>query len=80
MIDAWLDLADIAIKNSRIALAQDYLMPVNYLNKKNDRYYYYEGLINKQQGLKEAAQKNFRKSLELNPANENASKELNSQL
>ena len=38
------------------------------------------GLINKQQGLKEAAQKNFRKSLELNPTNEYASKELNSQL
>ena len=80
MVDAWLDLADIAIKNNRIALAQNYLLPVNYLNKRNDRYYYYMGLINKQQGLKEAAQKNFRKSLELNPANEYASKELNSQL
>ena len=80
MVDAWLDLADNAIKNNKISLAQDYLMPVNYLNKKNDRYYYYMGLINKQQGFKEAAAKNFKKSLELNPLNENASKELNPQL
>ena len=79
-VDAWLDLADIAIKNNRPLLAQNYLKPVNYLNEKDDRYYYYTGLVNKQLGNKETAVKNFKKSLELNPLNEAASEELKSKL
>lgn len=79
-LDAWLDLADIAIKNGRLDLAETYLKPVKYVDNQNYRYYYYSGLINKQSGNKEAATSNFRKSLEINPFFDDASKELNSQL
>lgn len=80
MTDAWLDLADIAIKNNRLDLAKTYLKPVKYVNSKNHRYYYYSGLIQKQQGDREAAQISFKKSLEINPFFDEASKELNSPL
>lgn len=80
MTDAWLDLADIAIKNNRLELARTYLKPVKYVNSKDHRYYYLAGLIQKQQGNKEAAQSNFKKSLEINPFFVEASKELSSQL
>lgn len=79
-LDAWLDLSEIAIKNNRLELARTYLKPVKYVNSNNYRYYYYVGLINKQSGNKEAADLNFKKSLELNPFFDEASKELNSQL
>ena len=79
-IDAWLDLADIAIKNNRADLAKTYIKPVKYVDSKNYRYYYYSGLIKKQQGNKDAAAQDFKKSLEINPFFVDASKELNSQL
>lgn len=79
-MDAWLDLTDIAIKNNRLDLAKSYLKPVKYTDSKNYKYYYYSGLINKQQGDKDAATNDFKKSLEINPFFDEASKELNSQL
>ena len=80
MLDAWLDLADIAIKNNRLELARTYLKPVKYITDKNYRYYYYQGLINKKSGSNDAAAVNFKKALEINPFFEDASRELNSQL
>ena len=78
--DAWLDLADIALKNNRVDLAKTYIKPVKYVNKANDQYYYYTGLINKKQGNKDAATIDFKKALELNPLFVEATQELNSEL
>lgn len=80
LMDAWLDLADIALKNGRTDLAQSYIKPVKYADSKNYKYYYYSGLINKQRGEKEAAAIDFKKSLEINPFFDEASKELNASL
>ncbi len=80
MVEAWLELADIALKNNRTDLAKTYLKPVKYIDNKSYKYHYYSGLINKQQGNKEEAASDFKKSLEINPFFDEASKELSSQL
>lgn len=80
MTDAWLDLADIAIKNNKLEQARTYIKPVKYIDAKNSRYYYYKGMINKKSGHTEAAQSDFKKALELNPLNEEANLEMRSQL
>ena len=80
MTNAWLGLADIAIKNNRLELARTYLKPVKYIDSKNSNYYYYNGLINKKAGQVDAAQKDFKKALELDPLNEQANLEMRSQL
>lgn len=79
-IDAWLDLAEIEIKNNNISQAKIYLKTVKYLEKNNYKYFYYSGLIKKQQGNKDGALVDFKKSLEINPFFEEASKELSSDL
>ena len=78
--DAWIELANIALKNKRPELAKTYLKPVKYIDSKNYKYYYYSGLANKQQGNKEAAVSDFKKASELNPLCNDAAKELNSLL
>lgn len=80
MTNAWLGLADIAIKNNRLELARTYLKPVKYIDSKNSNYYYYNGMINKKAGHVDAAQKDFKKALELDPLNEQANLEMRSQL
>ena len=65
-IDAWLDLVDISLKNNRDDLAKIYLDTVKYLNKKDARYYYYSGLLNKKNGLNDEAVKDLKKAIELN--------------
>lgn len=76
-IDAWLALADIAIKNKKTDLAISYLKPVKYLDNENYKYYYYQGLVNKQRGQQEDANLNFKKALQINPLFVDASNELN---
>lgn len=78
--DAWLELADISLKNNRLDLAQTYIKPVKYADGKNYKYYFYSGLINKKQGNKEAATTDFKKCLEINPFFDEASKEMNTEL
>ena len=78
--DAWIELANIALKNNRPELAKTYLKPVKYIDSKYYKYYYYSGLANKQQGNKEAAVSDFKKASELNPLCNDAAKELNSLL
>lgn len=78
--DAWLELADIAIKNNRTDLAQTYLKPIKYTDSKNYKYFYYSGLINKKQGNKDAATADFKKCLEINPFFDEATKEMNTEL
>jgi len=77
LVNAWLDLADIAIKNKRADLAKTYLKTVKYLEPKNYKYYYYTGLINKQQGNKDVAKANFEQSITINPMFVDATNELN---
>lgn len=78
--DAWVELANIALKNKRPELAKTYLKPVKYIDSKNYKYYYYSGLANKQQGNKDAAISDLKKAAELNPLFNDATKELNSLL
>lgn len=78
LVDAWLDLAFISIKNRRYDLANIYLKTVKYIEPANYKYYYFLGLMNKQLGEKAAAKENFAKTLEINPLFIDASKELNS--
>ncbi len=79
-VDAWLGLADIALKSNRIDLAKTYIKPVKYVDRRNYKYYYYSGMINKKQGNKEAAVIDFKKALEINPLFVEATNELNSEL
>lgn len=79
LVDAWLTLTDIALKNKRTDLAQQYLTAIKYINSQNYKYYYFLGLTNKQQGFTEKAKANFEKALELNPTFVDASNELNTQ-
>lgn len=80
MTEAWLALADMAIQNNRLELARNYLKPVKYVDAKNSRYYYYQGLINKKSGHIDAARSDFKKALELNPLDEDVNREMRSQL
>ena len=80
MTEAWLALADMAIQNNRLELARNYLKPVKYVDSKNSRYYYYQGLINKKSGHIDAAKSDFKKALELNPLDEDVNREMRSQL
>lgn len=78
LINAWLDLAHISIKNRRYDLAKIYLKTVKYIEPLNYKYYYLLGLMNKQLGDKNIAKENFAKTLEINPLFVDASNELNS--
>lgn len=78
--DAWIDLAYNSIRNRQSGIARDYLTPVKYIDKKNYRYYYVSGLINKQEGNTSSANADFQKSYSLNPTFEEAAKELSPQL
>ena len=77
-VDAWLDLANISLKNNRDDLAKIYLDTVKYLNKKNARYYYYCGLLNKKLGHNDKAVQDLKKALELNSLYDEAAEALKS--
>jgi len=79
LVDAWLELADIAIKNKRLDLVDVYLKPVGYIVPNHYKYYYYLGLANKLQGKNDLAKSNFEKSLEINPLFVDAANILNSE-
>lgn len=79
-VDAWLDLAEISLNNNRYDLVQTYLKPVKYLEKENDRFFYLSGMLNKKNGNTELAEADFKKALELNPFNKEASDELHPEL
>ncbi len=79
-IDAWLDLANLAIKNNDLKLAKTYLLPVQYIDTNNYKVYYYQGLIYKKESNFEAAMINFKKSLNINPNYEPSLLEVNSEI
>jgi len=74
--DGWIDLGRVELERHNIDQAKKYLAVAYYIDENDFRYYYYQGLIFKTQGLKEDANHNFKKSLLLNPDYEPAKKEL----
>ena len=74
--DAWIDLGRIAIERQNYVQANKYLGVANYIDENDFRYYYYQGLIAKNQGMKQSALQYFKKSLSLNPEYQPAKEEL----
>ena len=69
-------MAEINISEN-IELAEKYLMSVKISGAENYKYYYVEGLLNKQNGNISAAIISFKNSLKLNPNYNPSQKELN---
>lgn len=74
--DAWIDLARIAIGDSNFDKASLFLSTAKLIDENDFRYYYYFGLVLKNKGLTAEANRNFEKSLNLNPDYSLAKKEL----
>ena len=72
--DGWIDLARIEILKEDYDKALSFLGVAKYIDENDFRYYYYLGLVLKNKGLTAEANKNFEKSLDLNP-NYNLAKE-----
>ncbi len=73
--DAWIDLGRAAIERQNFVDAKKYLAVANYIDENDFRYYYYQGLLAKNQG--QDGTEYFKKSNALNPDYEPAKKELN---
>ena len=65
--DAWIDLGRVAIDRQNYQDANKYLGVAHYIDENDFRYYYYQGLIAKNQGMKQNAVQYFKKSLSINP-------------
>lgn len=65
--DGWIDLARLEINKDSYEQALAYLGVAKYIDENDYRYYYYLGLLLKNKGLEAEADKNFKKSLDLNP-------------
>ena len=74
--DAWIDLAKLEIDKDSYEQALTYLGVAKYIDDSDYRYYYYLGLILKNKGLLAEADRNFEKSLKLNPDYQLAKEEL----
>ena len=75
--DAWIDLARVEIEKKNLNQARIYLAIAGSIDENDFRYYYYQGLVAKAQGLDKDANANFQKSLKLNPDYIPAKEELN---
>ena len=75
--DGWIDLARVEIDRQNYDVAKNYLATAKHIDENDFRYYYYQGLVNKKQGLAEEAILHFKKSLILNPEFVPAKEELN---
>ncbi len=64
-VDAWIDLGRVALEKKDFSQAKKYLRIANYIDENNFRYYYYQGMLAKKQGLDGVPY--FKKSLILNP-------------
>ena len=73
--DAWVDLGRVSMEKEEYTKAKKYLRIANYIDENDYRYYYYQGLIAKKQGLDSAQY--FKKSLLINPNFQPAKEELN---
>jgi len=74
---AWVDLAKDAIDGGKFNIAQQYLSNAFYIDENDFRYYYYQGLINKNSGDSSQAVINFKKCLKINSNFKDAQNELN---
>lgn len=74
--DGWLDLARLEINKESYDQALTYLGIAKYIDDNDYRYYYYLGLVLKNKGLVAEANKNFEKSLNINPDYSLAKEEL----
>lgn len=74
--DGWIDLARYEIDRESYDKALSYLSVAKYIDENDYRYYYYLGLVLKNKGLLADANKNFEKSLNINPNYQLAKKEL----
>lgn len=63
--DAWIDLGRLAIERQDYIDAKKFLGAANYIDENDFRYYYYQGLLVKNQG--QDGSYYFKKSLSLNP-------------
>ena len=75
-VDGWIALSKLAIDKQNYTAAQHYLAIAKYIDENDFRYYYYQGLVCKAQGLIQDAVYNFRKSLSINPDFKPAKEEL----
>lgn len=74
--DGWLELAKLALDKNIFDTAKKYLAIAKYIDENNFKYYYYQGLLCKSQGLTQDALFNFRKSVALKPDFQPAKEEL----
>lgn len=74
--EGWLELSKMMIDRQNFAAAKKYLAIAKYIDENNFKYYYYQGLICKSQGLIQDAVYNFKKSLSINPDFKPAKEEL----
>lgn len=74
--EGWLELSKMMIDMQNFAAAKKYLAIAKYIDENNFKYYYYQGLICKSQGLIQDAVYNFKKSLSINPDFKPAKEEL----
>lgn len=73
--DAWIDLGRVAMEQENYTDAKKYLSIAKYIDENDFRYYYYQGLLAKKQGLDGIPY--FKKSVSLNPNFQPAKEELN---
>ncbi|MFI3299922.1 MAG: tetratricopeptide repeat protein [Candidatus Gastranaerophilales bacterium] len=74
--DAWLELGRVAFEQGRYNEAHKYLSVAKYIDENDFKYYYYQGLLYKKQGMQADATQSFKRSLILNPDYEPTKKEL----
>lgn len=74
--DGWIELAKTEINNLNYSAAEKYLSNAYYIDENDFRYYYYQGLIEKNFGNYAKAEYNFKKCLKLNPNFKEAQNEL----
>ena len=72
--EAWIDLARVSIENDDYVNAKKYLRIAGNIGENDFRYYYYQGILAKKQGLDGTSY--FKKSLDLNPDYKLAKEEL----
>jgi len=75
--DGWIALARTELDKGNFIVAQKYLSNAFYIDENDFRYYYYQGLVNKNLGDFTQAEYNFKKCLKLNPKFKEAQLELN---
>ncbi len=74
--NAWAELAKAEISKKNYDLAMQYLADTYYIDENNFKYYYYQGLLNKDIKDFAKAKYHFKKCLKINPGNPAAEREL----